>query len=140
MMPDLSLRTITFLFTDIEGSTALWERDPQAMSQALGRHHAILHAAIEGNNGEVFNIVGDGFCAAFESPGSALAAALQAQRELAAQDWGAIGPVRVRMGIHTGPVEVQDGEYLSGPTLNRVSRVMAAGHGGQVLFSSAAKE
>ena len=134
LMMDEAEPEITFLFTDIEGSTRLWEGYPQAMAVALARHDTILRAAIESHDGAVFKTGGDAFYAAFRQAGDALAAALAAQRALAAEAWGATGPLRVRMGLHSGPATAREGDYL-GPTLNRVERIMAAGHGGQVLVS-----
>jgi LuxR family maltose regulon positive regulatory protein len=139
-MSELPTGTVTFLFTDIEGSTPLWERNPQAMRDALSRHNAILQTAIQQHEGHVFQVVGDAFHAAFSIPIQALEAALAAQRTLAKEPWGEIGPLRVRMGIHTGLAEVQAGEYLSNHTLNRVARLTSAGHGGQVLISAAVAE
>jgi class 3 adenylate cyclase len=132
--------TVTFLFTDIEGSTPLWERDPEGMRQSLARHDSILNLAIQLHNGSVFRTVGDAFCAAFAQPGHAIEAALAAQRALHWESWGSTGPLRVRMGIHTGPAEPKGSEYLSTHTLNRVQRVMSAGHGGQILASQSAVE
>ena len=139
-MSDLPAGTVTFLFTDIEGSTPLWERSPQAMRDALDRHHTILQTAIQQHGGQVFQIVGDAFCAAFSLPIQALEAALAAQRALTKEPWGEMGPLRVRMGIHTGLAEVEQGDYLSNYTLNRVAHLMSAGHGGQVLISAAVAE
>src|SRR5690349_15760685 len=98
----------TFLFTDIEGSTRLWERDPTAMRSALERHNAVLHAAIEKHGGEVFKTVGDAFCAAFGRPADAVLAAEAAQRALLKQ----VPEFRVRMAIHTGEAEAVEGDYL----------------------------
>ncbi|MEI6534104.1 MAG: adenylate/guanylate cyclase domain-containing protein, partial [Verrucomicrobiaceae bacterium] len=126
--------TVTFLFTDIEGSSRLWERFPVDMGPALARHDALLRASIEDTGGLVFKTVGDAFCAAFASPSTALKAANSAQRALWAENWGATGPLRVRMGLHTGPAEFRDNDYYGG-TLNRVARICAAGHGGQMLVS-----
>ncbi|MGA2642609.1 MAG: adenylate/guanylate cyclase domain-containing protein, partial [Spirochaetia bacterium] len=137
MIAPLPNGTVTFLFTDIEGSTSLWEHHPQAMSGAVARHHAILREAIEANQGQVFNIVGDAFCAAFATAQEALAAALAAQRALSQADWG-LTPIRVRMGLHTGEAEADEGDYRPGPTLNRVARVMSIAHGGQTLLSQIA--
>jgi predicted ATPase/class 3 adenylate cyclase len=129
--------TVTFLFTDIEGSTRRWEQHPEAMKPALARHHALLEAAIAAHGGHVFQIVGDAFYAAFASAPAALAAANAAQRALHLEPWGAPGPLRVRMGLYTGVVEMDGQEYLSGATLSRAARVLAAGHGGQVLVAQA---
>jgi class 3 adenylate cyclase len=127
--------TITFLFTDIEGSTPLWESKPEAMKEALACHHAILRQAIESNHGFVFQIVGDSFQAAFASASHALVAALTAQRSLAQETWRDTGPLRVRMGLHTGLAELIERDYTSNHTLNRVSRVMSAAFGSQILLS-----
>jgi class 3 adenylate cyclase len=125
----------TFLFTDIEGSTQLWDRFPAAMREALARHDAILRAAAEAHNGFVFKTIGDAFCIAFERPAQAVRAALEAQRTLGTADWGVVGAIKVRMAIHGGIVEGRDGDFF-GPPLNRVARLRDAGHGGQVLVSA----
>jgi predicted ATPase/class 3 adenylate cyclase len=127
----------TFLFTDIEASTRLWEENPEAMPAALARHDSILHAAVEGSSGRVLKTTGDGMIAIFESAGDAVAASIQAQREIAKQEWQTPEPLRVRMGMHTGDSEERDGDYF-GPTLNRTARIMAAAHGGQILVSDTA--
>ena len=131
--------TVTFLFTDIEGSTRLWERDPEAMGAALARHDALLRQAVEEHGGHVFKTVGDAFCAAFATAPLAAEAALAAQRALAAEPWPAGRPLLVRMALHTGAAEARNGDYF-GPPLNRVARLLAAGHGGQILLSQAAQE
>ncbi len=134
---------LTFLFTDIEGSTARWEAQREAMSAALQRHDTILRGAIEGQGGQVFKTVGDAFCAVFAETRAALAAALAAQEALWREDWSGFGPafaeLRVRMGLHVGPAEARGGDFF-GPALNRSARLMAAGHGGQVLLSQTARE
>ena len=134
---------LTFLFTDIEGSTQRWEHQREAMAAALIRHDALVRAAIEQHGGHVFKTVGDAFYAAFADADDALAAALDAQRALAAEDWSAFGPafadLRVRMGLHTGNADARGGDYF-GPALNRTARLMAAGHGGQVLLSLAGQQ
>jgi predicted ATPase/class 3 adenylate cyclase len=126
--------TVTLLFTDIEGSTRLWEADRPAMAAALRRHDAILRSAIDDRAGFVFKTVGDAFCAAFETPLPAIMAALEAQRALSTETWPTSRPVRVRMGIHTGVCEERDNDYF-GPTVNRTARLEAIAHGGQVLVS-----
>ncbi len=132
--------TVTFLYTDIEGSTQLWEQYPQAMEVAHARHDQILREAIESNNGYVFQVIGDEFCAAFHTVGDAVRAAVKSQVDLQAENWGET-PIRVRMGIHTGKAEVQqDGLYHGYLTLSHVQRLMSAGHGGQVLLSFTAQE
>ncbi len=135
-MADVPSGTITFLFTDIEGSTRLWEEQPEAMQQALLAHDRILRGAIEGNDGYVFATGGDSFAAAFRRVNEGLLAAVEAQRALADEDW-ADAPIHVRMALHSGEAEERDGDYF-GPTLNRAARLMSAGHGGQVLVSQSA--
>jgi predicted ATPase/class 3 adenylate cyclase len=130
--------TVTFLFTDIEGSTRLWEGQPELMSAALARHDRLLREAIEAHAGHVFNKGGDAFCAAFASAADALASAVSAQLALAS-DEGELGGLRVRMALHSGAVEERGGDYF-GPALNRVARLLAVGHGGQVLLSRTAYE
>ena len=119
---------VTFLFTDIEGSTRRWEAEPDAMREALAAHDETLRAAIEGHDGWLFKHTGDGVCAAFTSPGQAVGAAIDAQRALG---------LPVRMGIATGEAELRGDDYF-GPALNRAARVMSAGHGGQVLVAAVA--
>ncbi|MGA8533724.1 MAG: adenylate/guanylate cyclase domain-containing protein [Candidatus Tumulicola sp.] len=126
--------TVTFLFSDIEGSTARWEHDREAMEPALARHDALMYAALEARDAYVFKTVGDEFCAAFATAPDAIAAALDAQRALAAADFAAVDGLRVRMALHTGSAAERDGDYF-GPTVNRVARLLAIGHGGQVLVS-----
>ncbi|MBK6767460.1 MAG: adenylate/guanylate cyclase domain-containing protein [Ardenticatenales bacterium] len=134
---------LTFLFTDIEGSTARWEAHREAMSMALARHDAIVRSAIESHGGHVFKTVGDAFYGAFPAAPAALAAAVEAQRALYAEDWGAVDPdfadLRVRMGVHRGLAEARGGDYF-GPALNRTARLASAGHGGQILLSQAAAQ
>jgi predicted ATPase/class 3 adenylate cyclase len=131
--------TITFLFTDIEGSTQLWEQHPRAMQTALARHDAIMRQVIGVYGGAVFKTTGDGLAAVFTRAADALNAALAAQRALQIEDWGTLGALRVRMALHTGAAEAHDGDYF-GPPLNRVARLLAVGHGGQVLLSLATAE
>jgi formylglycine-generating enzyme required for sulfatase activity len=106
LMLALPTGTVTFLFTDIEGSTQRWDKFPDAMRAALERHDALMHVAVESNAGQVFKTVGDAFCAAFATAGSGLAAAIDAQRAIATEDWSRFGegfpPILVRMGLHTG--------------------------------------
>jgi predicted ATPase/class 3 adenylate cyclase len=136
-MPGLPSGTVTFLFTDLEGSTRLWEQHPDAMREALARHDAILVAAIEAQSGVVYSKMGDGMAAVFGSPRDAVRAAIQVQLELAAEPWPeAVEVLRSRMGIHTGEGVLVEDQYLNQP-LNRCARVMAIGHGGQVLLSGA---
>jgi predicted ATPase/class 3 adenylate cyclase len=131
--------TLTFLFTDVEGSTYLWEKNPKAMSEALAQHDEILRTAIEAHDGHVFKTVGDAFHAIFSAAPDALEAALEAQRALLREEWAETGPLRVRMALHTGAAEERAGDYF-GPSLNRVARLLSAGHGGQVLMSLTTEE
>ncbi|HZZ65564.1 MAG TPA: tetratricopeptide repeat protein [Candidatus Baltobacteraceae bacterium] len=132
-------RAFTFVFTDIVGSTGLWERAPDATRQALARHDALIRAAVLESGGTVFKTVGDSCCCVFDRPEDAVRAALEVQRALDRERWPIeIGRLRVRIGIHTGDALAQDGDYF-GPTLNRVARVMAAAHGGQILVSQATR-
>jgi len=126
--------TVTLLFTDVEGSTRLWESEPEAMTTALRRHDQVLRSSIERARGYVFKTIGDAFCAAFETAQAAATAAVAAQRALCREAWPTSTPVRVRMGLHTGVCEERDGDYF-GPVVNRTARLMAVGHGGQVLVS-----
>ncbi|HKA03354.1 MAG TPA: adenylate/guanylate cyclase domain-containing protein, partial [Acidimicrobiales bacterium] len=130
---DVPSGTVTFLFTDVEGSTRLWAADREAMSASLAVHDAILRDAIEGAGGYVFSTGGDSFSAAFPRASDAVVAAQRAQAELAAARWP--GPaLRVRMGLHLGEAEERDGDYF-GPVVNTAARVEEAGHGGQVLLT-----
>ncbi len=108
-MPTLPTGVITALFTDIQGSTRLWQSNPEAMHEAIARHHALLQNAVESHTGYVFQIVGDSFCTAFTSAAEALAAALDAQRALRDEPWPTATPLRVRMALDTGPVEARAG-------------------------------
>jgi predicted ATPase/class 3 adenylate cyclase len=139
-MADLPTGTVTFLFTDIEGSTKLWEKSPRGMQVALTRHDALLWEAIEGHGGFVFKTVGDAFCAVFPTALGALESALAAQRTIFSEAWGdEIGALRARMALHTGTTHERDGDYF-GPPVNRVARLLSAGHGGQILLSSSTQE
>jgi predicted ATPase/class 3 adenylate cyclase len=138
-MSGLPTGTFTFLFTDVEGSTKLWERGPEAMSQALGRHDELLREAVEAHRGFVFKTMGDAFYAAFSTAAEAVEASLDAQKRLLSEEWEETGPLRVRMALHTGTAEERDGDYF-GPTLNRAARLLSSGHGGQVLLSLSIQE
>ena len=131
--------TVTFLFSDIEGSTRRWDRDRAAMQEALRLHDRLMREAIAANGGFVFKTVGDAFCAAFATPESAASAALDAQQALEAADFSAVDRLRVRIAINTGTADERDGDYY-GPALNRVARLLALGHGGQVLLSKMAAD
>ncbi len=131
--------TVTFLFTDIEGSTRLWREHPDEMGAALARHDELVREAIVGADGFVVKTTGDGFHAAFHDPGPAVAAAVAAQLALGAEPWSLPERLRVRMGIHSGPAELRDGDYYGTP-VNRAAWVMGAAHGGQVVVSHATEE
>ena len=144
MQASLPTGTVTFLFTDIENSTPLAQQYPAELPSILGQHHAILRQSIEAHNGSVFQIVGDGFCAAFFTATDAVNAALEAQRQLQQAAWIPVA-LKVRMGIHTGPAQaggLQDaaGAYTGYLTLTRTQRVMSTAYGGQVLISAATAE
>jgi predicted ATPase/class 3 adenylate cyclase len=128
--------TVTFLFTDLEGSTRLLEAHPAAYRDAVRRHHDLLRGAVEASGGAVFETVGDAVYAAFARPTAAVAAALAGQLALQAEPWGVTGPLRARMGVHLGEVEVQGAHYFGAP-LYRGARLMATAHGGQVVLTAA---
>lgn len=131
-------RFVSFLFTDIEGSTRAWEAHPRAMGRALQQHDSLLRPIFEAHHGRVFKTVGDAFYCAFSETLSAVTAAIEAQQALHAARWPpAIGELRVRMAVHAGPAVHHDGDYF-GPTVNRVARLLAIGHGGQILLSASA--
>ena len=136
-MPDgvLPSGTVTFVFTDIEGSTRRWEQDVDAMQADLAIHDDLLNVVFTSNDGAVFKHTGDGMCAVFASAHSAVNAAAAAQRALAAADWAPLDELKVRVGVHSGEAEQRNGDYF-GMALNRVARIMDAGHGGQVLISA----
>jgi predicted ATPase/class 3 adenylate cyclase len=129
--------TVTFLFTDLEGSTRRWEAHPAQMKDALARHDAIVRGAVESHGGVVFSTMGDGMAAVFASARDAVQAVLAAQQGLGAEDWGEVtGPLAARMGLLTDEGVLAGEQYLNQP-LNRCARLMAAGHGGQALVSGA---
>jgi predicted ATPase/class 3 adenylate cyclase len=130
---------VTFLFTDIEGSTRLWIDHPEAMQPALEKHDVVLRTSIEQEDGYVFATGGDGFSAAFDDPKAAVRAAIAAQRGLAGTDWDGFAGLRVRMALHSGVAHERDGDYF-GPALNRAARILDAAHGGQVLVSLGTEE
>jgi predicted ATPase/class 3 adenylate cyclase len=143
-MSTLPAGTVTFLYTDIEGSSRLWEHQPEAMRRALVCHDAILHQAIESQGGTIFRTAGDAICAAFSSAEEGLSAALQAQQALVAQDWQADGiglasPLCVRVALHSAAAEVQNGDYVGG-SLNRIGRLLPVCHGGQILLTQATEQ
>jgi predicted ATPase/class 3 adenylate cyclase len=134
-MPDYPSGTVTFLFTDIEGSTARWEQNRAAMEVAVQRHLVLLDAAIEANGGVHFKTVGDAVQAAFPTAAQGMAAAVAAQQALSSEPWpAALGPLRVRIALHAAAATPVDGDYLA-PSLNRLSRLLLVSHGGQVVLT-----
>jgi predicted ATPase/class 3 adenylate cyclase len=131
--------TFTFLFTDIEGSSRLWEQNAEAMALALARHDTLLNDVFSSHGGHVFKMMGDSVCVAFSEPSRALDAAIAGQRALQAEEWEIGRPLRVRAALHRGVAEARNDDYF-GPTLNRTARLLAAGHGGQTLLSRAARD
>jgi predicted ATPase/class 3 adenylate cyclase len=130
--------TLTFLYTDIEGSTRLWQQHPAAMPRVIARHDDLLREIAAAHGGSVFRTMGDAVCAAFRTAADALQAALDGQRGLWREPWEDGIVLRVRMAIHSGAAELRDSDY-TGHTLNRVARLLAAGHGGQILISDIAR-
>ena len=138
MQSILPTGTVTFLYTDIEGSTTRWEKSPAAMKAAVERHDVLMRRAIEAHGGLVFRIMGDAFCASFPTAPQALNAALDAQRAIHTEQWDPeIAPLKVRMALHTGIGEVRDADYVGTP-LNRIARLLSTGYGGQTLLSRSA--
>ncbi len=135
-MTGATLRDIVFLFSDIEGSTKLWEQHPEEMRSALELHDSIAGAAIEATGGELVKSTGDGVMAVFGNAESAISTAISMQQDLADADWGVVGAIQIRVGIHQGESQVREGDYF-GPVVNRTARLMSAGHGGQILVSAA---
>jgi class 3 adenylate cyclase len=139
---ELPAGTLTFLLTDIEGSTRLWESEPEAMEVALQRHDRLLAEVIEGHGGTVVTSRGEGdsFFAVFHSAVSAVEAAGMCQLRLKGEGWPTGSALRVRMGLHTGEVRVRGGDHLDYTPINRCARVKAAAHGGQVLLTKATRD
>ena len=135
-MDTLPIGTVSFLFTDLEGSTRLWQSSPDEMPDALARHDDLLRAAVETHHGLVVKTTGDGVHAVFASARDAVAAALAAQRAIETEEWSSPEPLRVRMGIHSGEAALRDGDYY-GTAVNRAARVSALAHGGQLVVSQA---
>ena len=133
-MPELPTGTVTFLFTDLEGSTRLWEEHPDAMRDALARHDEILRGAVEKRDGYVVKTTGDGLHAAFATAPDAVGRGGRRAARAAREEWTLPEPLKVRMGLHTGVAEVRDGDYY-GTAVNRAARVAAAAHGGQIVVS-----
>jgi predicted ATPase/class 3 adenylate cyclase len=125
---------ITFLFTDLEGSTGLWEKYPEAMKSALARHDAILKSAVVTNGGIIVKTTGDGLHAAFSSAAEAVNSVITAQLDLISEPWEQAGPLRVRMALHTGEADFRDGDYY-GSVVNRSARIMGVAAGEQILIS-----
>ena len=136
-MSNLPSGTVTFLFTDIEGSTQLWEKNPEDMKVAIANHDSILREVIESNHGFIIKTTGDGVHAVFSTAIEAINASIAAQRKFRLP----INTVeiKIRMGLHTGEAELRADDYF-GQTLNRAARIMSAGHGGQILLSSITAE
>ena len=131
--------TVTFLFTDIERSTRLWQEGEVSMREAVARHDQLLGEVIGDHGGVVLSTMGDGLAAAFQTASAAVTCAVAAQRLLDQEPWETAGPLRVRMGLHTGEAELRDGDYF-GTAVNRAARLVAVGHGGQIVCSSATAE
>ncbi len=139
--PSVSLPTgtVTFLFSDIEGSTQRWETHREAMKTAVARHEQLMATAITQHAGYVFKIMGDAVCAAFPTAPDAVAAACNSQLALAKQDFSSVDGLRVRMALHSGYAEERNADYF-GPAVNRVARLMSIGHGGQILLSGVTRD
>jgi len=131
--------TVTFLFTDIEGSTQLWEHQPDAMQHAHARHEDIIRKVMVNYGGYVYKMIGDAFQIAFSTAPAAIEAAIAAQRALFKEPWEITGQIKVRMALHTGITEERGDDYV-GPTLNRVARLLRAGYGGQVILNQTTYE
>ena len=137
-MPELPTGTVTFLFTDIEGSTRLLQQLGDRYPDLLSEHHRLLRAAVEVRGGRVVDTQGDAFFVAFSRAADAVAAAIEAQRSIAAHSWPEGADLRVRMGLHTGEPASSGGGYV-GLDVHRAARICAAGHGRQVLLSEATR-
>src|SRR4029450_11465599 len=138
-MTELPSGTVTFLFTDIEGSTQLVRRLGPAYAQVLSEHQQIVRAAVAAHDGREVDTQGDSFFVAFRRAKDAVAAAVAIQRDLAAHEWPEDAPVKVRIGLHTGEPHVGDQRYV-GMGVNKAARIGAAGHGGQVLLSRTTRD
>jgi len=134
-MDSLPSGTVTFLFTDIEGSTKLAQEHPDIWEKLRERHHAILQSAMDAHKGYVFQIIGDAFCVAFHTTSDGLNAAIDAQHKLQTEDWGET-PIKVRMGLHTGSAERRETDYRGYLTMAKVQRVMSVAYGEQILLSN----
>jgi predicted ATPase/class 3 adenylate cyclase len=139
-MAEMPSGTVTFLFTDVENSSSLWERDGTAMMSALARHVSLLREAVDAHGGVLYKTVGDGTQSAFPTAPAAISAALTAQSALLAEPWpDELGPLRACMAIHAGEAEPRGGDYLAAP-LNRLSRVLGMARGGQILLTEAVEQ
>src|SRR5215217_755203 len=140
-MPELPTGTVTFLFTDIQGSTTLWEHHPQAAREALVRHDALVEQIVAEHDGHVVRRRGEGDSrfAVFARASDAVAAAAALQQALHAEPWPTPTPLRVRMALHTGEADLRDGDYY-GSAVNRCARLRAVAHGGQTLISLATQQ
>ena len=127
--------TVTFLFTDVVGSTAAWEADPQRMADALAVHDDVLRATFDQHGGYVFATGGDGFAVAFQRADDAVAAGIAGQRGLRDARWPQNSALSVRMGAHTGETVERDGDYF-GPAVNRAARVMDAANDDQFVITA----
>jgi len=139
MNSQLPSGTVSFLFTDIEGSTQWWEQHPDWMQHAFVRQETTLRNAAAVHHGYVYKMIGDAFQIAFNTALDALEAAIQAQRELQAEPWGEHGPLRIRMALHTGVTDERENDYV-GPILNRLGRLLSVSQGGQILLTQATYE
>ena len=135
-MQDLPRGLVTFVFSDIEGSTRLWEQLPHAMGSALNRHNGLVEDAIDGHGGKRFAFVGDAYCAAFADPRAAVLAAAAAQRAITYERWGPVTPLRIRIAVHSAIDVEPNGNNYHGLELSRTHRIMELAHGGQVLLST----
>ncbi len=133
-MTGLPSGTVTFLFSDIEGSTRLWEEHPDAMRDALARHDEIMRSAVAAHDGVVVKTTGDGVHAAFSTAVGGVAAAIDAQISISSAPWDGIDGLKIRIGLHTGEAEIRDGDYY-GTALNRAARLMSVAHGDQIVVS-----
>lgn len=140
--PALPTGTVTFLLTDVEGSTTSWEAEPEAMARAVAQHYEVLSSVVAARGGvrPVEQGEGDSIVAAFTRPSDAVLAALEAQRRLAAHDWPTAAALKVRMAVHTGEARLRDEGNYAGSAIIRTARLRAIGHGGQVLVSSATRD
>jgi len=138
-MVQLPTGTVTFLFTDIEGSTKLARKYADAWPMIQARHHVLLETAITAHQGYIFQAMGDEFNAAFETAQDALAAAVASQLALLKEDWGVSGSIHVRIGLHTGPAKLLGDDYEGYLTLSYTKRLMSTAYGGQILLSESAE-